>query len=727
VNGDGAWDAHDCRPQLASAEAAETCAVCHAAGSIADIRVTHGLIDAPFAPEREVVDVTITGVTINAGAVAVSFTMVQDGTDPYADLGASSVRFTFAQLTESTAGNSSFWQSYINKTEDPAGAPQGTGSDGSTEVHATYQRGSEGTFTNFGDGTYDYVFDLDVTAVTTPVAVAYDATKTHRISMQFGGVPVPNNPTYTWQPSTGATTGIPMRDIVRTETCNGCHEQLAFHGGGRKDVAYCVTCHNPGTVDANSDNSVDFQEMVHKIHMGRDLPSVAAGGAYTIWGYRNRPHDYSEVGFPQPNTNCTLCHAAGADADNWQTRPSIEACGSCHDDISFAATPPAGMTGHTAGAQANNAACAGCHPAGTTGLAPIGSSHQNLGISLAENFQYNILDVSLDSGSSVLTIDFNVTDPTNADAPYDILSDTEFTTGGGVSRLAILVGWDAKDYTNLGAGSRGQPISLNPLSAGVATDVNGDASRFRVQATLPAEATGTGVVAIEGHPAGQDGDGNYTVRVAVTAGLEYFAITDTSATPRRTRVDAAKCNNCHGVLSVHGANRNNDAQLCVICHNPNATDVNRRPDDHTAMGATTDGLKEQSVDMKVMIHAIHGAAKRRAPYVAFGYGNREHVFEAEEVTFPGILNRCTACHSDEGALALPMAEGVLGTTIDTDPAALTKAAATSTATADPSDDINVSPTAAVCSSCHDDGLTKAHMEANGASFEVLQSNIRDVR
>jgi hypothetical protein len=43
--------------------------------------------------------------------------------------------------------------------------------------------------------------------------------------------------------------------------------------------------------------------------------------------------------------------------------------------------------------------------------------------------------------------------------------------------------------------------------------------------------------------------------------------------------------------------------------------------------------------------------------------------------------------------------------------------------ADPMDDLNISPTASVCSSCHDDAIAKDHMIRNGASFIALDEDI----
>ena len=397
--------------------------------------------------------------------------------------------------------------------------------------------------------------------------------------------------------------------------------------------------------------------------------------------------------------------------------PTAEACGSCHDDVDFATGE-----GHVAGLQPDNEECAGCHPESGS-AASVRDTHASLPLLLSERFAYQIDAVELDAETRELTIDVSVTNPTDGDARYDLLADPEFTAGGGVSRLSVLVGWDTRDYTNAGSGRPvGAPVAINPLAEDVATP-NGDGT-YRLTAVLPDEAEGTGVVAVEGHPAGPDGEGEYTVRVPVRSALSYFAITDDAPVARRDVVDIeTRCDNCHGVLSMHGANRTDEDQVCAVCHNPNATDINRRPEDHLDPETpTADGLKEQSIDFKLMIHAIHGAAKREAPYVVYGFGNREHVFSAEEVTFPGILNDCEACHVGESYL-LPVRDGVLASTVDSDPTAATRADADPDALLDPADDLNVSPTAAVCSACHDSPLAAAHMMQNGAAFDALQSEL----
>ena len=67
------------------------------------------------------------------------------------------------------------------------------------------------------------------------------------------------------------------REVVLQAACNKCHDQLSAHGGARRDLQLCITCHSPQSVDPDTGNTVDLSVMVHKIHMGSSLPSVVAG------------------------------------------------------------------------------------------------------------------------------------------------------------------------------------------------------------------------------------------------------------------------------------------------------------------------------------------------------------------------------------------------------------------------------------------------------------------
>lgn len=672
---------------------------------------------------------TITGVTIGSPPT-VDFRMSDQDGAPFVGLQPGQVRFTIAKLIPGANGDTDHWQNYINRLEKAGSVGPGT----EDKVQANSAGDSAGTLVNNGDGTYRYTFATDITNVTDPIAVTFDPALPHRVGMQTsGGLPVANA-TLTFQPSTGRT-DVPQRQLIKLASCNECHGRLALHGGSRIDTKYCVVCHNPGSADANSGNSLDFRVMIHKIHDGENLPSVEAGGEYAIYGFRDTKLDFSDVAFPQNVRNCTKCHNPDdpetPDAQNIVEHPSIQACGACHDDVDFAKGIDGG---HPGGVVTDNSQCTVCHAPDRIAGGVLESHTIGTKVAAAK-FKYNILEVKNTAPGEFPEIRFSVTDPTNNDAPYNIKSDPPFTAGGGASRLALDIAWSTTDYTNTGSGrAPSQAVSLDALAASAD---NGDGT-FTVTSTvaIPADVTGSGTVGFEGHPAADlDGDGNFTDRVPVKSEVKFFAITDSTPAPRRDVVDVENCQKCHGQndgLSLHGGNRTDNVQLCVLCHNPNDTDLSRRPADPDATDnnvntAAADGLEEQGIDFKRMIHAIHGAdfrAEQGAPdFIIYGFGGSVNDFA--DVGFPGILNNCLTCHKDK-TFELPLKPNVLATTVDTkatvissSPLVFSDAAAAS----DPSDDGNITPTAAVCSACHGGELALAHMGQNGGSFDARQSDI----
>ncbi len=669
----------------------EECRLCHEPGRIVDVAAQH-------AAEEKTVTAAIDSVTIVDGTVTVDFRLFDNG-QPLALVAPSSIRFTLVRLIPGVDGDADSWQSYINTIEEPGVGP---GTVSRVQATAETANAQGGVFVDNQDGTYSYTFSFDIQNVNSPVSVPYDASATHRLAMQVSGNN--NNAILDFVPD-GATTPL-SRSIVDNASCNECHGRLGLHGGDRTAVEYCESCHNPGSTDANSGNTVDLKVMIHKIHYGANLPSVEAGGEYAIYGYRDAKHDYSHVVYPQDIRRCYKCHdgtdASTPEGDYWKNVPTMAACGSCHDNVDFS-------TGenHGGGAQTDNSKCVVCHPA-SGGAAGVTDSHVIPELEAAARFQYNIVGITNTEPGQFPVITFSVTDPSNGGAPYDILHDPEFNAPGGASRVAILIGWDTSDYTNQGSGSTpAMPISINPVAEAV--DNNDGTFSVTSPVAIPATVEGSGVAAIEGHPAVESEPGVYDVRVPVKGVVQPFAVTDVTPVSRRSVVDIDNCNDCHGQLSLHGGNRNNEIQLCVICHNADATDINRRPAD---AAGTPDGKSEETIDFKYMIHAIHAGASdmggfREEGIIVYGFGGSVNDFG--EVIFPRPLSDCAACHSS-GTFELPsFGDNVLPTSINTgsDPA-------------DPDDDTNITPIASTCSSCHDDIEAKTHMTEEGGSFEFVR-------
>lgn len=158
-----------------------------------------------------------------------------------------------------------------------------------------------------------------------------------------------------------ATTIEPRQIISESANCYTCHDDVIFHGGGRRGFDACLTCHaisaaedkprwDTAKVSGTSTDtaltpgvSIEFREMLHKIHKGAEL---AYGDEYTVVGYGGTPHTYGEVEFPaMPRgvMQCDRCHGNDAwkqPADRVHTSSTLMikkwtiACGSCHDSDS---------------------------------------------------------------------------------------------------------------------------------------------------------------------------------------------------------------------------------------------------------------------------------------------------------------------------------------------------------------------------------------------------------
>jgi len=736
-------------------------------------------------------NVTITSATV-ASPPVVSFKVTDQNGMPVNGLTLNDLRFTIAKLTPGASGNPSAWQNYVNVAASGNLRPIAEG--GSPTNCQSSPTTVCGTLVDNKDGTFTYTFKTDIASVSCPagasctdvsgnaINLSYDGGLAHRVGLQTrGAVPIANV-VYDFRPSDRATTGLFAREIAKTGKCNECHNKLAVHGGSRIETKYCVTCHNPGNITTGTSGTtvgnltVDFKVLIHKIHMDEELPSVrgadgllgtADDGKYII----GTTNDFSTVVFPMGGPSkvvgelryCTKCHD-GADpatpqGDNWKTQPSREACGACHDSVNFATG-----ANHPGGVQVDNSTCLACHSTGGA-AGTVDKSHEFPTLAIAESnkYKFNILTVTNTTPGLSPVITFSITDPTNGNAKRDLKNDTTLSAGS----ISLLVGWNNTDENNTGSSAPrpGQPVtmSLTGTSAANAVD-NGDMTYTVNLATatlgtgitnrvIPLTVTGSGRVAVYGRAAVDLNPKTAGAeRVRIQAAFKDFGITDATPVARRKVVDITKCDKCHGQLSLHGDGRTDEPGLCVICHNPNATDAGARvkivggaDDGFPNAALVVDGNREEAIDFKRMIHGIHAGAKTDyTGNAAHGFRQKGLVIASNSndyshVRFPGILNDCFTCHTTKivngttfgtfeltGTWEVPTASGVLGSTMlaaPNLPSLVPGAASYATQVADQADDLNITPTAAVCSACHDGVVAKSHMQLNGALFGVTQATI----
>lgn len=673
--------------------------------------------------QADAVVATITSATASSPAV-VDFRLTDRDGNPLRGLQPGQARFALAKLIpeDRAAGQPSEWRSYINRSVNPNAAFPG----GSTQIQATTETAAAARFVDNGDGSYRYTFSFDIQNVTTPVAVPFEPNRTHRVAIQLAGVPAINNASYDWVPAGGAVAD--RREIVNNAACNACHDVMFFHGGspdsgGRRDIQYCVTCHNPGSVDPETNSSVDMMIMTHKIHAGSSLAN-----GYVVVGFGNTVYDFSNIEWTQDIRNCGTCHqesdATVPQASNWRQVVTAEACGSCHDNIDFATG-----VGHVGIQVTDNGDCQVCHGPNTTflgGALKAENAHKVPAQEAAKDFEYQVLGVAgvqADGSPGAVAgkvspgeyplVTIRIVNPATG-AAYDIndqsLANPFFSKPGASTSLNVDVAWNTGEFTNVGSGSAtatsgtpGQPVQIGFLAntAACLTGVpcppqalgrptaNADGS-FSKAALRPVPATGvtgSGAAIIEGRPAVQVGVDPVTSapvysRVRVVSVGRPFAITDNVAVARRSVVDTAKCNDCHFDLSIHGGGRTANTELCSACHNPNIT--------CRTVGASG------TTDLKVMTHGLHAGT----------FNSCGHDFT--DVVYPGRVNNCEGCHKANTFYPVDGTK-VFATAIN--------AGADRT---NPDDDIRVTPNLAVCSTCHTSTLAVAHMKQNGASDAATQ-------
>jgi len=648
----------------------------------------------------ERINVVVNGVNIPAdgGAPVANVSLTDDLGFGLIDLPAANIRFAIAQLTPGANGGSSEWQSYITRAD--GGIP---------DVQATTETATAGTYVDNGDGTYQYTFSTSLTDY--PAGPVFDATKTHRLGIEIrtttGGflpenIPA-NNAPFDFVPSGGAP--LFTRLIVDSDTCFACHDSLERHGEARFDVEYCVQCHNPYSIDGDTGNSVDMKLLSHKIHHGENLAN-----GYQIIGFGGSVNDYSNNVFPQDIRNCQTCHEEDdpntPQASNWRLVANRTACGSCHDDIDWA------NGGHPGGFTfIDDTQCVDCHGPDATvnnGDAQTAKAHEIPLDKAAEAFAFEVLSAIDTAPGEMPAVTIRVTNPTNGDQPYDIF-DPLGPFSDSRARVRVNVAWTTDDFGNVDpnddlardalSGAPFPPLRIDFLAGPTTDNLDGTYTATATDA-IPTGIEGSGAAILEGRARlDADGDGGID-SIPIEASRLTFTITDAIPQDRRMVVDIAKCNDCHNRLSEHGRNRTNNTELCTTCHNPNATDI----DERTGTCVDTFGADDVPIDFKRMIHRIHSSGDE-------DYGGTFEVAcgDVFEIGYPGKLNNCEGCHLADTYYPLGVGE-VFATTVDAgaDRSILT-------------DDVAISPNAAVCSGCHTSTLEVEHMKQNGADFQAAKA------
>jgi OmcA/MtrC family decaheme c-type cytochrome len=653
---------------------------------------------ARYAP-KAIVDFVNPGLAINinsaqitsAGVISVVYTLSDPNGLPLDASGA----------TTPGVISLAFVASYIPKGQEQYVAyttSQVTGPVLGTITRPDFEQG--GTPVQVGAGQYSYTFRAQAPAgfdptVTTTVAVDGNRDLTpFDLGTNYAGA------TFNFVPNGSAVTVT--RDVIRTSSCNTCHDQLAFHGGYAHGMEMCVLCHQPQNQDPTTGNSLDLKVMAHKIHMGSQLPSVIGtsttpGIPYEIAGYMNFLSDFSTVVDPADPRRCGVCHSqttGAAQATAFLTEPSRAACGACHDDVNFATG-----ANHPGGFQSDDTECADCHiPQGET---PFDASIMGAHVVPADTPAAYPLNPDTLISSVVATI----TGVTNTNVGQNpVVAFTIKDINGNPLALSSLGGLQftlAGPTTDYGYTSFGSTVTTPGYDGEDGTKGTCDGSgncTYTFINPIPAMATGTyaiGVEAVRTENVLAGTNAAQSVESGSPNQVVYFSVDGSPVAPRRTVVAQANCNQCHVNLSQHGARRNSP-EYCVMCHNPSDTDFSQRPA----------GSTPQTINMAVMVHRIHDGVNvvpaGGQPYIIDGFRGSVNNFSG--VLYPAMspsgeapyLQNCAICHTNGSEQVLPVG---LNQVID------------------PQGWINpVGATSSACSGCHVSKSEASHFLANTDSL-----------
>ncbi|MBM3785336.1 MAG: OmcA/MtrC family decaheme c-type cytochrome [Acidobacteria bacterium] len=544
--------------------------------------------------------------------------------------------------------NAGHYTSYTTRIRTAAGT-------GRQAVQAAADAG--GRFTKLDEGLYRYTFQ-------TKAPANADRTATHSIGVygnrnlaEFDlGIHYSSN-VFNFVPAGGAV--VRKHDIIRTETCNSCHEDLNFHGGSRRGMEMCVLCHQPQSTDPVTGNTLDMGVMSHKIHSGSALPSVKAGGKYQLNGFGGIV-DYSAIKFSASGgtSNCAVCHKDAVSTAHL-SNPTRAACGSCHDDINFATG-----TGHRDLPQANDNNCSRCHiPQGDGDYdASVSGAHVVPNFSsFLKGVKLGIVRVDDAVAGKQPVVTFSIRN--NADQPVALST---------MDRLNVYLSGPATDHLGAVSGD-----------ARRAETVNDGTYRFLFPSAIPADAKGTYRISLTGRQRLQLNPGTAKQRQAddiATSVETFFAVDNSRAVARRRIVDTAKCNSCHVRLTFHGTQ--NTVEQCAMCHNADLVDADSK----------------QSGQFTAMIHRIHSGKELGEPYVLGGA-------DWSHVAYPGVRSNCVGCHINNSQ-QLPLPRGLRDVREPAGPLELRKPEANaclschSSIAAAAHAQVNTAPIGESCSVCH---------------------------
>ncbi|MCL1048728.1 OmcA/MtrC family decaheme c-type cytochrome [Shewanella abyssi] len=548
-------------------------------------------------------------------------------------------------------------------------------------------------------------------------------------------------------PATGEA-ATPTKALISTESCIKCHGSADGYAEGNaqidelsahhnyQTVEACVSCHNPSIAgeEVNPENgwNLNFDQMIHRLHAGHKaeqyLGAPLTGDAHELFG---------AIGFPNELNDCTSCH----DNDVWKEIVNEGACVSCHLTVNLA-------TGenHAGIVPSGDDACLGCHTSGSLGAE--GAHSVGLRDEGTDLVSLDVTSVKFDGVELAVKVVVNLDgEPLTTETLAEVLKsipeehhmpigvvigkgvihriipefhhnvrvfDQEFDATDSSFTMTITEDMVMEDF-------KAEFADLGNKTVWVSSDI----------AVCVAKDTVGNAVLAECKDAGHSGL-DYAVAAKMTPKYWNMATDngDNPILPRfadesRMNVSEAKCNACHGSLTipklahVHGVD---DFGSCSACHNETNTGTYHGRVTKFAPGEDTPETTKYEVysrDLSTVTHRYHsGHWDSQDPSGVY------LTSEDELKGYSASKTDCSVCHKEEaplfgadgglfsGKIATQVtdtwiAPHLVGQKLEDDVPAVGY----------------ISPVAEACRSCHahSDKAAIAHFKTNGAYVAEFDS------
>lgn len=705
----------------------------------------------PVATDAKVLNVEMGKISVGTQS-DITFTVTNEKALPV--VGLEKFGFILSGLEEGSEGDASNW-SLLSSEACPAN-----------------KYSVCGTLIDNQDGSYKYSFVKDVTA-----EAAFDITdeKTLRLVLRTGGEAVGSteisyaNTHYDFRGQ--GEEALYSKNVVNNQNCAGCHDDFAIHGGKYTQVETCVSCH---TDNKMSEANKVFPMLAHEVHIG--VISAPVGGCDNCHSENEQATDFANWREVPTAETCVTCHTEvdfKEGVNHWPYADNSQ-CANCH-------TPDVIESLHLGTYQGQNERRKNLHLTVTDAKMisqPQAEENQGKEGSFVQ-ITIDILDKNgvsrneqLDKVNYLYYAEFYINWGDHdqglgfgegvADGRGKVLRvHTNKGPYEGYSEKPIVV-----DYKNGKTTYEIGPFSMQDKFKGDVTDLYGTISP-RIWFCM--DAAGESIMDCDGETDWSNGAAGYNW-------LEFFNTEGLmEERPRRQIVTNELCGACHGTTTsadgfvqmtlncrnchskagdseFHGTTcvsgnldsneqillkdlmprgerdwttASNAGEECMACHNANVVPTQVIRDAHTKQGDKdyVEQLTMSHPDQKVWIHAMH--ANNRANQGGEGW--------RRNVEYSADLANCAKCHVGDSFDAKylvgrkPLALDLDYMDTYTDPTNPVNGRYAVDGVAD----AYVSPTAAVCLSCHgkraaEEGEDRkqvraevvAHMKQNGAQFGV---------